>query len=206
MTASEQRTYTISLHGNVADYTVAPLADALAAKYVEDIASFHEHSMESEDDGKPDGLTVYSDYPEAEHHSGLFVGKGSITVEDDTGSTVYEAKLEDINDELDWDDYVTLEEATAYGLARSCAVFSLPTDQGGTVSYEIQSGDDFDIGQLMLVASQFDEDGWFISKLYYDGSEPSPLGSSGRYDLNKSTIVHFPDGSFDKAASHVVDS
>ncbi len=204
MSVLGQSKYTINLYGRVADYTVAPLTDAVAAKYVGDIQAFHEQSMSSDDDDRSDDTSFYCDYPEAEYHSGLYLKKGTIAVEDSEGGTVFESRIEDIHDDLDFDGYVSLHEASAYGLDRSCAVFSLPTNYGGTASYELMASDEFDIENLMLIATQFDEDGWFISKVFYDGQELIGSGPSGPCDENKSTIVKFVDGSFSQSASHVV--
>lgn len=204
MSVSGQRKYTVNLFGRIADYTVVPLTDVLAAKYVDDVQAFHERSMTSDEDDRSDGTSYYCDYPEAENRSGLYLKKGTISVEDEEGETVFESRIEDVHDDLDFDDYVSLREASAFGLDRSCAVFSLPTDDGGAASYELMAADEFDIENLMLIATQFDEDGWFISKIFYDGEELVGPSSSGHHEENKSTIVKFVDGSFSQSASHVV--
>lgn len=205
MSVSEPTTYTITLHGRVADYTVVPLTDEFAAKYVDDIKTFHDHSLSGTEDPKPEGLMPGGDYPDAQTHGGLYVKKGRITVETQDGQTVFESKIEDIHDELDWDDYIQLDEVSGYGLNQSCAVFSLPTDYEGSASYQIHIDDDFDIGELMLIATQLDDDGWFISKLYYDGTEFDSFGSTGAYEVNKSQIVQFANGAFNKSAAHTVE-
>lgn len=205
MSASGPKKYTIALVGSVADYTVAPLPDTVAAQYIDDVASFHDQSMGGEDDDRAEGLALYSDYPGADNLTGIYVKKADITVQDDAGVTVFESRIEDVNETLDWDDFICLNESSAYGLNVSCAMFSFPTGYGETISYEIETDEPFDIDSLMLIGTEFDTDGFFISKLFYDGEELQSLGTSGAYEMNKSTIVQFVGGNFFRAASHEVN-